>query len=146
LLAVRLAGVVATTREASLLSYRLFAARDPRALIGIEPACSGGQRELLALMADRCGGSADPGCGVGHEVVDPERAMAALHGDRAPRAAARVLRRARRRAVGGGMCRSHPRAGSLCRHNDPVRSTHAQPPLPPGSRAGPRGRPGTLRL
>ncbi|MFC9062412.1 phosphatase, partial [Streptomyces sp. NPDC057074] len=37
LLDVRLAGVVATAREVSLRSYRLFAARDPRVLIGIDP-------------------------------------------------------------------------------------------------------------
>lgn len=37
LVAAGLAGVVATSREESLRSYRLFAARDPRVLIGIDP-------------------------------------------------------------------------------------------------------------
>ncbi|MFJ9664173.1 phosphatase [Streptomyces sp. NPDC101219] len=92
LLAVRLAGVVATTREASLLSYRLFAARDPRALIGTEPACSWGQRELLALMAARCGVSADPRCVSGHDVIDPDRTLAALD-EYAARLALAVRRR-----------------------------------------------------
>ncbi|KRC99406.1 MULTISPECIES: phosphatase [unclassified Streptomyces] len=78
LLAARLAGVVATSREVSLRSYRLFAARDPRVLIGLDPDGSWGQRELIALMADKCGVSADPGCVSGHDVIDPERTLAAL--------------------------------------------------------------------
>ncbi|MFC8373657.1 MULTISPECIES: phosphatase [unclassified Streptomyces] len=78
LLAVRLAGVVGTTREESLRSYRLFAARDPRLLIGLDPEWVWGERELLALMADRCGVSADPAHTFGHDVIDPERTLAAL--------------------------------------------------------------------
>jgi hypothetical protein len=78
LLAVRLAGVVGTTREESLRSYRLFAARDPRLLIGLDPERVWGERELLALMADRCGVSADPAHVSGHDVIDPERTLAAL--------------------------------------------------------------------
>ncbi|MER5201080.1 phosphatase [Streptomyces sp. NPDC002755] len=78
LLAARLAGAVATSREESLRSYRLFAARDPRVLIGLDPEWSWGQRDLIALMADKCGVSADPGCVSGHDVIDPERTLAAL--------------------------------------------------------------------
>ncbi|MFE9776474.1 phosphatase [Streptomyces sp. NPDC005931] len=78
LLAAGLAGAVRTTREESLRSYRLFAARDPRALIGLDPASSWGQRELIELMANRCGVSADPGHTSGHDVIDPERTLAAL--------------------------------------------------------------------
>ncbi|MBL1081712.1 phosphatase [Streptomyces actinomycinicus] len=78
LVASRLAGVVATSREASLRSYRLFAARDPRVLIGIDPEGVWGQRELLGLMAERCGVSADPRCTTGPDVIDPERTIAAL--------------------------------------------------------------------
>ncbi|MFG2573081.1 phosphatase [Streptomyces sp. NPDC048481] len=78
LLAAGLAGVVATSREESLRRYRLFAARDPRVLIGLDPERCWGQRELLALMADKCGVSADPGCVSGHDVIDPERTLAAL--------------------------------------------------------------------
>ncbi|MFI5963126.1 phosphatase [Streptomyces asoensis] len=80
LLAARLAGVVATTREESLRSYRLFAARDPRLLLGLDPERSWGQRDLIALMADKCGVSADPDCVSGHDVIDPERTLAALDG------------------------------------------------------------------
>ncbi|MEV0694456.1 phosphatase [Streptomyces sp. NPDC050388] len=78
LLAARLAGVVATTREESLRSYRLFAARDPRLLIGLDPGRVWSQRELIELMADRCGVSADPRHVSGHDVIDPERTLAAL--------------------------------------------------------------------
>lgn len=78
LLAARLSGTVATTREESLRSYRLFAARDPRALIGLEPEGTWGQRELIELMAARCGVSADPRHVSGHDVIDPERTLVAL--------------------------------------------------------------------
>ncbi|MBQ0828925.1 phosphatase [Streptomyces tagetis] len=78
LLDTRLAGEVATTREASLRSYRLFAARDPRALIGLDPYGTWEHRELIALMADRCGVSADPRHTSGQDVIDPERTLTAL--------------------------------------------------------------------
>jgi hypothetical protein len=78
LLAAGLAGRVATSREESLRSYRLFAARDPRVLIGIDPEWSWGQLDLIALMADKCGVSADPQHVEGHDVIDPERTLVAL--------------------------------------------------------------------
>jgi hypothetical protein len=78
LLAARLAGVVGTTREESLRSYRLFAARDPRVLIGLDPEGAWGEREVLALMADRCGVSADPRHISGHDVIDVGRTLAGL--------------------------------------------------------------------
>ncbi|MZD09027.1 hypothetical protein GTW43_28695 [Streptomyces sp. SID5785] len=89
LLAARLAGPVATTRELSLRSYRLFAARDPRLLLGLDPEWVWGARDLLALMADRCGVSADPGHTSGCDVIDPERTLLALDAfaDRLGRAA-----------------------------------------------------------
>lgn len=78
LLASRLAGTVATSREVSLRSYRLFAARDPRVLIGIDPEWTWRERDVIALMADKCGVSADPAHTSGHDVIDPERTLAAL--------------------------------------------------------------------
>ncbi|MFJ4618870.1 phosphatase [Streptomyces sp. NPDC088812] len=78
LLAAGLAGVVATSREESLRSYRLFAARDPRLLIGIDPERTWEVRDLVALMAAKCGVSADPADVSGHDVIDPERTLAAL--------------------------------------------------------------------
>ncbi|MFC0600718.1 phosphatase [Streptomyces palmae] len=78
LLAARLAGPVATTRERSLRRYRLFAARDPRVLLGIEPDGDWSLAELLCLMGERCGVSRDPGHVSGPEVIDPERTIEAL--------------------------------------------------------------------
>ncbi|MFH9676425.1 phosphatase [Streptomyces sp. NPDC017405] len=78
LLAAGLAGVVGTSRETSLRSYRLFAARDPRALIGLDPEGAWAFGDVLALMARRCGVSADPRCTSGPDVIDPERTLAAL--------------------------------------------------------------------
>lgn len=78
LMRVGLAGSVATARESSLRSYRLFAARDPRFLIGIDPERAWRQSDVLGLMADRCGVSADPGCTSGQDVIDPGRTVAAL--------------------------------------------------------------------
>ncbi|MFD9410901.1 phosphatase [Streptomyces sp. NPDC059989] len=78
LLAARLAGTVATSREESLRSYRLFAARDPRVLLGLEPEWGWGEGDLLRLMAEKCGVSADPAHVSGPDVIDPERTVAAL--------------------------------------------------------------------
>ncbi len=78
LLAARLAGPVATSREESLRSYRLFAARDPRMLLGLDPEWSWGCADLLRLMADKCGVSADPRHTTGADVIDPERTLRAL--------------------------------------------------------------------
>ncbi|BCL29854.1 phosphatase [Streptomyces aurantiacus] len=78
LLAARLAGTVATSREVSLRSYRLFAARDPRVTIGLDPERTWKQHDLIALMADRCGVSDDPRHTSGPDVIDPERTLAAL--------------------------------------------------------------------
>ncbi|MEU3370817.1 phosphatase [Streptomyces sp. NPDC006711] len=78
LLAARLAGPVATPREESLRSYRLFAARDPRVTLGLDPEWGWGERDLLRLMADKCGVSDDPGHVSGPDVIDPERTLAGL--------------------------------------------------------------------
>lgn len=78
LLAARLAGPVATTREQSLRSYRLFAARDPRATLGLSPERAWCERDLLRLMADRCGVSGDPAHVLGGDVIDPERTLSSL--------------------------------------------------------------------
>ncbi|MCC3773570.1 phosphatase [Streptomyces sp. UNOB3_S3] len=78
LLATRLAGTVATSRERSLSRYRLFAARDPRVLIGLEPKSDWRFPELLQLMVQRCGVSADPKHTSGQDVIDPDRTLVAL--------------------------------------------------------------------
>jgi hypothetical protein len=47
-------------------------------LIGIDPVRTWGQRDLIELMADKCGVSADPRCTSGHDVIDPQRTLTAL--------------------------------------------------------------------
>ncbi|GHJ30372.1 hypothetical protein TPA0910_48050 [Streptomyces hygroscopicus subsp. sporocinereus] len=79
LLAARLAGPVATSREESLRRYRLFAARDPRVLLGLEPEYDWSFMELLRLMGSKCGVSVDPAHTSGQDVIDPELTIAALH-------------------------------------------------------------------
>ncbi|WP_415951333.1 phosphatase [Streptomyces sp. KLOTTS4A1] len=78
LLAARLAGPIATSREKSLRNYRLFAARDPRMLLGLDPERAWGAGELLSLMADKCGVSPDPAQRQGTDVIDPELTLAGL--------------------------------------------------------------------
>ncbi|CCK28368.1 hypothetical protein BN159_3989 [Streptomyces davaonensis JCM 4913] len=46
--------------------------------MGIDPCADWGQRDLVALMADRCGVSGDPMRVDGHDVIDPERTLAGL--------------------------------------------------------------------
>lgn len=78
LLAARMAGTVATLREESLRSYRLFAERDPRYLIGLDPEGSWTPAELLRLMAQRCGVSPDPAHREGPDEIDPDRTVEGL--------------------------------------------------------------------
>jgi hypothetical protein len=93
LVGARLAGTVATPREESLRSYRLFAARDPRVLLGLDPEGAWSQRDVIELMADRCGVPADHRWTSGQDVIDPERTLAALDAF-----AERLAEAARRRA------------------------------------------------
>ncbi|MFE5834197.1 phosphatase [Streptomyces sp. NPDC056488] len=78
LLAAGLAGTVATPREENLRSYRLFAARDPRVLLGLDPVRRWDEAGLLRLMADRCGVSGDPRHRSGPDAIDPERTLRGL--------------------------------------------------------------------
>ncbi|QKW08339.1 phosphatase [Streptomyces sp. NA04227] len=73
-----LAGTVATSRERSLRSYRLFADRDPRVTLGLDPVREWCPRQVMALMAERCGVSGDPARRTGPDEIDPERTLAAL--------------------------------------------------------------------
>ncbi|MEV7285653.1 phosphatase [Streptomyces sp. NPDC093252] len=100
----RIAGVVATGRETSLRSYRLFAARDPRVLIGIDPEGAWGEPELIGLMAEKCGVSPDPRCVEGPDVIDPLRTLLAL--DRFAERIAEVAQRKGPVLIGTG----HPAA------------------------------------
>ncbi|GGZ65517.1 hypothetical protein GCM10010387_67930 [Streptomyces inusitatus] len=78
LLAARLAGSVRTLREESLRSYQLFAARDPRVTLGLGPERDWTERDVIALMAAKCGVSPDPAHISGPDVIDPDRTLSAL--------------------------------------------------------------------
>ncbi|UNO44021.1 phosphatase [Streptomyces sp. MST-110588] len=93
LIGARLAGTIATPREKSLARYRLFAAGDPRVLIGLEPEQDWSVCEVLRVIQDRCGVSADPAHTSGLDSIDPDRTVAGLDAF-----AARVGEAAARRA------------------------------------------------
>ncbi|MCB5911357.1 phosphatase [Streptomyces pinistramenti] len=93
LIAARLAGTIATPREKSLGRYRLFAERDPRALLGLDPERDWPVGEVLRLMGRKCGVSADPALRSGPDVIDPDRTIAGLDAF-ADRIGAAVARRA----------------------------------------------------
>ncbi|MFG2139187.1 phosphatase [Streptomyces sp. NPDC048650] len=80
LIEARLAGTIATTREKSLGRYRLFSARDPRVLLGLDPERDWPVGEVLRLMGQKCGVSVDPAHTSGPDVIDPDRTLAALDG------------------------------------------------------------------
>ncbi|GGU64465.1 hypothetical protein GCM10010211_32100 [Streptomyces albospinus] len=92
LIEARLAGTIATMREKSLRRYRLFSARDPRVLLGLDPEGDWAFDEVLGLMGQECGVSVDPAHTSGPDVIDPDRTIAALD-----RFADRVGAAARRR-------------------------------------------------
>ncbi|MFJ5675943.1 phosphatase [Streptomyces sp. NPDC093097] len=91
LIEARLAGTIATTREQSLRRYRLFAARDPRVLLGLEPERDWSFGDVLRLMGRECGISVDPTHTSGPDAIEPDRTIAALDvfADRIAAAAAR---------------------------------------------------------
>lgn len=78
LIQTRLAGTIATAREKSLGRYRLFAARDPRVLLGLDPERDWPFGEVLRLMGQKCGVSVDPAHTSGPDEIDPDRTIAAL--------------------------------------------------------------------
>jgi hypothetical protein len=78
LVAVRIAGDVATSREDNLLKYGMFAARLPRAMFGLAPRGSWGPSAVLELMAARVGVSPDPSYVWGPDRIDPDLTMDGL--------------------------------------------------------------------
>jgi hypothetical protein len=70
LAAARIAGPVATPREANLANFRLMSARDPDYLFGLQPRGAWTFDDVLALMARRCGVSPDPLYDSGPDTID----------------------------------------------------------------------------
>jgi len=78
LVAHRIAGDVATSRENNLGNFRRLAERDVRYLFGIEPDGSWTFTEVLELMAARCGVSRDEAHLEGVDYIDPELTVGRL--------------------------------------------------------------------
>jgi hypothetical protein len=110
LVAHRIAGDVATSREDNLRKYAMFAQRAEAAMFGLEPAGRWDLADVLDLMSRRCGVSPDPHHRKGPDRIDPALTVAGL--DRmAERLAATVSSPAARIIVATG----HP-AGLLPVH------------------------------
>ena len=75
LVASRIAGEVDTPREGNLANFRRLSRREPLYLFGLEPAGAWTEDDVLALMADRCGVSADPDHRYGQDTIDPDRTI-----------------------------------------------------------------------
>lgn len=75
LVAARIAGPVATTRENNLGNYARMSRREPYYLFGLEPAGRWSPADVLSLMAERCGVVADPGHTTGQDRIDPNRTI-----------------------------------------------------------------------
>jgi hypothetical protein len=88
----RIAGDVATPREANLDKYARFVAGAPNSDFGLVPRRAWDEASVLALMARRCGVSADPDYRSGPDRIDPDLTIDALD-----RLAARLARAAERR-------------------------------------------------
>lgn len=94
LIDAKIAGSVATPRENNLANYRLMAARDPGYLFGLAPRGRWTFDEVLALMARRCGVSADPHDETGTDTIDPALTIERLEA-MAARVRVAVARKAR---------------------------------------------------
>jgi hypothetical protein len=78
LVASRIAGEVATSREANLANFARFSRREPLYLFGLEPEGDWTQESVLALMVERCGVSPDPRHTYGQDTIDPDRTIERL--------------------------------------------------------------------
>ncbi|MDX6534946.1 MAG: hypothetical protein QOF68_2690, partial [Gaiellales bacterium] len=78
LVAQRIAGDVATSREDNLRKYAMFADRSTGAMFGLEPKGRWEFADILELMARRVGVSPDPGYRRGPDRIDPALTVAGL--------------------------------------------------------------------
>jgi hypothetical protein len=78
LVATRLAGDVATTRQNNLENYGRMSRREPLYLLGLRPSGRWSYADVLALMAERCGVVADPDHVSGQDTIDPDRTVERL--------------------------------------------------------------------
>ncbi len=78
LVAQRIAGDVATSREDNLRKYAMFADRAPGAMFGLEPKGRWDFADILALMAGCVGVSPDPDYRRGPDRIDAALTVAGL--------------------------------------------------------------------
>ncbi|MDQ1626833.1 MAG: hypothetical protein QOI54_577 [Actinomycetota bacterium] len=78
LVAARIAGDVATSREDNLLKYGMFATRIRTAMFGLEPRHRWSFGEVLELMSQRVGVSPDPRYLRGPDRIDPQLTLDGL--------------------------------------------------------------------
>jgi hypothetical protein len=78
LVACGIAGDVATSRENNLNNFLRLSRREPLYLFGLEPDGAWTPGDVLALMAQRCGVSPEPGHSHGQDTIDPERTIERL--------------------------------------------------------------------
>ncbi len=78
LVASRIAGNVATTRQNNLENFARMSWREPNYLFGIEPVGAWSFDDVLALMAARCGVSPDPEHRSGQDTIDPDLTLRRL--------------------------------------------------------------------
>ena len=98
----RIAGDVATSRENNLNNFERMSCREKQYLFGLEPRGAWRTRQVLALMAERCGVSPNPDHRSGKDTIDPERTIARLD------ALADRLRQAARRQERVLVATGHP--------------------------------------
>lgn len=118
LVATRIAGDVATTRENNLRNFGHMSERDPLYLFGLEPEGAWTPQDVLRLMAERCGVWPDPAHLTGQDTIDPDRTIDRLE------AMADRLRAAARRQERVIVATGHP-AGLLAVHLEVVRALAA---------------------
>jgi len=92
LVANRIAGEVATTRENNLTNFARMSRRDPSYLFGLRPAGSWTPADVLRLMVERVGVHPDPRYAAGVDTIDPDKTL-----DRLDAMAARLRGAAQRR-------------------------------------------------
>jgi hypothetical protein len=71
----RIAGTVATPRENNLANFRLMSQRDPGYTFGLPLRREWSFDDVLAMMAERCGVSADPLYDAGDDTIDATRTV-----------------------------------------------------------------------
>jgi hypothetical protein len=78
LVASRIAGNVATTRQNNLENFGRMSRREPNYLFGLEPSGRWSYEDVLAVMAERCGVSPDPEHRTGQDTIDPDLTIGRL--------------------------------------------------------------------